>query len=117
MLAGKGPLVGPQHLDADVVGAGRTMLGDPAHDGIFVAPRNDRVEEPIAHLCQIIVGEPAAQQVIGVVGIAKYARSQSVPMLRAFSAVSHRITVCSGSNNGPSPKAARAEAVCSGVTR
>jgi hypothetical protein len=67
LLAGEGSRVGHQHLDADMVGAGRTVLCDPAHDGAFVAPGDDRVEEPIAHLREIVFGESAAQQIIGVV--------------------------------------------------
>src|SRR5579884_4500952 len=50
LLAGKGSLIGRQHLDADVVGAGCLVFGDPAHDGRLVTPGDDRIEEPIAHL-------------------------------------------------------------------
>jgi len=50
-----------------MVGAGGTMLGDPAQDGFFVTPGEDRIEESIAHLGQVVFGEPAAQQIVGVV--------------------------------------------------
>jgi len=44
LLAWIGFRVAQQHLDAHVIGAGRTMLGDPAQDCLLVAPRDDRVE-------------------------------------------------------------------------
>ena len=61
LLARVGPRIAQQHLDTDVVGTGRTMLGDPAQDGILVAPRDDRVEQSVAHLAKVLFGEAGAE--------------------------------------------------------
>jgi hypothetical protein len=57
LLAWIGRRVAQQHLDAYVIGTGRTMLGDPTQDCLLVTPRDDRVEEAIADLRQIVFGE------------------------------------------------------------
>ena len=44
-----------------MVGARLEVFRDPAHNGIFVAPRDDRVEEAITDLRQVVFGETAAQ--------------------------------------------------------
>ena len=52
--------VGGEDLRADVVRSGRAMLVDPALDGLLVAPRDDRVEDPIADRRHVVGGEAGA---------------------------------------------------------
>lgn len=54
LLAGQCRRISRQGLNTDMVGAGLKVFRDPAQDRLFVAPGDDRVEQPIADLCQIV---------------------------------------------------------------
>ena len=57
-----------EHLEADVVGAGVAVRLDASGDRLLVAPRDERVHEPVAAAVeQIVGGEPEPHPVVGVV--------------------------------------------------
>jgi hypothetical protein len=58
--------VGGEDLHAYMISSGRAVLVDPAHDCLLVAPRDDRVEHPIADRRQVVGCEAGAQQPVGV---------------------------------------------------
>ena len=61
-------VVGADHLDAHVVGAGVAHRPDAGRDRVEVAPRDDRVDEPVAPLLgEVVVAVAELAQVVRVV--------------------------------------------------
>src|SRR5258707_15837025 len=68
LLVGLARAVRANRLDADMVGAGVPMLLYPLSDGVFVAPCNIFVDEPIgAATGEIGIAEAEPPPVVGIV--------------------------------------------------
>src|SRR5262249_7411222 len=61
------PRVGSQSLNANVIRPSLFVFIYALHDGVLVAPRDDRVEEPVTDRVKVVLREASAQQVVGIV--------------------------------------------------
>ena len=102
-----------------MVRAGGVVRVDPRLDRVLVAPRDDRVDEPVgAAVGEVVVAEAEAAQVVRVVGQRRGRSPWPAGRWRAPSAGSvSSTTFCSGSSSASGPRCSRANAVCSTGTK